>query len=577
MSGHFPLIDISHIPFSRYGAYVAITAEPDRSSLVIRYAGNRPGEDASLELVLLRYDRAVNYTIEARPDCVLCKATEGFVRLYVRDDETLAFHSEGINLFFRSLGDKGNGSFGIEAGKSSFRIIQASKKLHVLFSLQQGRGNFTGPLVGNGVWQWNGVPVNHKNELLLSCTDGCLIGALRLSRMDSASIELPLKTEKEIAAIAGEWEGFLAEIPHLHLDAETEEFSMVTWYNLWSSFVRAKDVYKYDTMLMSKKGMTGVWSWDHCFNALAIAGLGQQKALEQFLAPFVVQAPNGALPDLWNPGMELLWNFTKPPIHGWCFGKLMDKFEYSPEILETVYRYLEKQLSWWFTYRDEDGDGLPCYPHGNDSGWDNSTVFDNGYYVTSPDLSAFLVLQMHTLARISDKLNQSIQASSWRKREDELLKKFVEAMYKDGVFVALQSHTHDFRPDPSSLLVHIPVVLGELLDPAIMNAEAGILEKRFLTEYGLATEAPDSPRYEADGYWRGPIWAPPTYLIVDGLRRGGHERLAGLIARRYIKLSAKTAKGNYENFNALTGKGLRAPGYTWSASVYLLLCEEYPS
>jgi glycogen debranching enzyme len=184
---------------------------------------------------------------------------------------------------------------------------------------------------------------------------------------------------------------------------------------------------------------------------------------------------------------------------------------------------------------------------------------------------------MHTLARIANKLNQPSQAASWRKQADELLKKFVGAMYKDGIFVALQSHTHDFRPDPSSLLVHIPVVLGELLDPAIMNAEAGILEKRFLTEYGLATEAPDSPRYEADGYWRGPIWAPPTYLIVDGLRRGGHERLAGLIARRYIKLSAKTAKGNYENFDALTGKGLRAPGYTWSASVYLLLCEEYPS
>ncbi|MDR0555213.1 MAG: hypothetical protein LBG76_10520, partial [Treponema sp.] len=95
--------------------------------------------------------------------------------------------------------------------------------------------------------------------------------------------------------------------------------------------------------------------------------------------------------------------------------------------------------------------------------------------------------------------------------------------------------------------------------------------------HGLATEAPDSPRYESDGYWRGPIWAPSTYLAVDGLRRGGYERLAETIARRYLRMSCHIARGNYENFDALSGAGLRAPGYTWSASVYLLLSWEYPA
>ena len=43
---------------------------------------------------------------------------------------------------------------------------------------------------------------------------------------------------------------------------------------------------------------------------------------------------------------------------------------------------------------------------------------------------------------------------------------------------------------------------------------------------------------------------------------------------RYCEMSCRKAKGNYENFDALTGKGLRAPGYTWSASVYMLLQDE---
>jgi hypothetical protein len=575
MKTNLPLIDIFHTPFSRYGAYVAITAEED-GRLIFRFAGNRPGEDACLELFLLHCGRAVNYDIEAQPHCVFCRSAEGFLRLYVRDDETIAFESNGLSLFFKSLDDKGYGSFGIEAGDQSFRIIQTSRRVHVLLTVQRGKGTMPGPLVGNGVWRWNGIPVNHKKEILLTCDEGFLLGVVRLSKIESGEITLPIETEKEIAAARKEWEEFSAKMPLIRVDTGKNEFARITWYNLWSSYARARDIYKFDTMLMSKKAMTAVWSWDHCFNALAVTSLGPQKSIEQFLAPFVLQAPNGALPDLWNPGMEVLWNFTKPPIHGWCFGKLMNKFEYDGEILAAVYGYLEKQLDWWFNYRDEDGDGLPCYAHGNDSGWDNSTVFDNGYYVASPDLSAFLILQMHTLARISDKLDRSSQALSWRKRAGDLLEKFMGAMYKNGIFVALQSHTHDYRPDPSSLLVHIPVVLGELLDPAVMDAEVAILEKRFLTEYGLATEAPDSPRYEADGYWRGPIWAPPTYLIVDGLRRGGHEKLAETIARRYIRMSAETAKGNYENFDALSGRGLRAPGYTWSASVYMLFCEEYP-
>ena len=121
----------------------------------------------------------------------------------------------------------------------------------------------------------------------------------------------------------------------------------------------------------------------------------------------------------------------------------------------------------------------------------------------------------------------------------------------------------------------MPIALGEHLEPDRMTALAGILEERFLTEHGPATEAPDSPRYESDGYWRGPIWAPSTYLIVDGLRRGGRVELARRIAASFCRMAEHKAMGQYENFDALTGVGLRAPGYTWTASVFMLLTWEY--
>jgi glycogen debranching enzyme len=90
-----------------------------------------------------------------------------------------------------------------------------------------------------------------------------------------------------------------------------------------------------------------------------------------------------------------------------------------------------------------------------------------------------------------------------------------------------------------------------------------------LTDYGLATELPTSPHYLADGYWRGPIWAPSTVLIEDGLRRAGHVELANEISARFRVLCEKS--GFAENFDAHTGAGLRDRAYTWTASAYLIL------
>jgi glycogen debranching enzyme len=85
----------------------------------------------------------------------------------------------------------------------------------------------------------------------------------------------------------------------------------------------------------------------------------------------------------------------------------------------------------------------------------------------------------------------------------------------------------------------------------------------------LATEHPASDAYSAEGYWRGPIWAPPTIVIVDGLCSIGEVELARTIAQRFCNLCRKS--GFAENFNALTGAPLCDPAYTWTSSIFLLL------
>ena len=79
----------------------------------------------------------------------------------------------------------------------------------------------------------------------------------------------------------------------------------------------------------------------------------------------------------------------------------------------------------------------------------------------------------------------------------------------------------------------------------------------------------DSPLYESDGYWRGPIWAPPTLILTDGLRRAGESALAADIARRFCNLCRQS--GFAENYDAVSGAPLRDRAYTWTASVFFEL------
>ena len=100
-----------------------------------------------------------------------------------------------------------------------------------------------------------------------------------------------------------------------------------------------------------------------------------------------------------------------------------------------------------------------------------------------------------------------------------------------------------------------------------------VRSERFFTSHGFATESPSSPFYRDDGYWRGPIWAPSTMLMIDGLEKCGEAALAREAARRFVDMTA--ASGFAENFDALSGKGLRDLAYTWTASVALVLARDY--
>ena len=287
-------------------------------------------------------------------------------------------------------------------------------------------------------------------------------------------------------------------------------------------------------------------------------------------APFRMQHETGVLLDAQND-RRLIDAYTKPPIHGWALHKLREAGIVSTEQLSWLYPRLVAWVKSWYEYMDWDHDGMCQYNHGNDSGWDNCTYFKIGAPIEGPELAAYLTLCHMELSDMAKTLGDPEAAAKHEQDAHNQLQQLIDTCWTGERFRVLQSGSHREMQNCDSLLAYLPVILGDLLPKNIFDAlAAGIVQDdRFLTPYGVATESVSSQYYIPDGYWMGPIWAPSTMFIIDGLNRGGRKDLAVQIARAFCDNCA--VNGFAENFDAQTGAGLRDRAYTWTSSVFMTL------
>ena len=363
---------------------------------------------------------------------------------------------------------------------------------------------------------------------------------------------------------------FVTRIAPFHgADAPAAELAA---YVLWSATVNPRGFLTRPSVLMSKHWMDKVWSWDHCFNALALAEGDPDLAWHQYMSVFDHQDDCGALPDSVTHS-EVLYNFVKPPIHGWALQQLRRRMgrPLTDSELAEVYPRLSAWTCFWLSERRAPGHTLPHYQHGNDSGWDNATTFADERLIETADLAAFLILQLETLAELAVEVGRAEESATWTAYADELMAGMLTELW-DGERFTARSVTSGHRRTSDSLLDLMPIVLGERLpQPVRERLAAAIAQHR--APAGLATEKTTSPLYQSDGYWRGPVWAPSSVLIEDGLRRAGYAALADDISGRFRRVCE--GSGFAENFDALSGEGLRDRAYTWTASAYLLLAAQH--
>lgn len=555
--------DIAKVPFSRNGSYVAISqmsgdaSSKTPSGLYLR--SMRHGQRRIFLVELLADGLPVPFQANASPTLLHLQSEAGSADICLPREDQMRLRGEGVSLRLTAE----NGALAIPNGGHQWEINSPPNGRFRLLPID-GSLDVDAP--------WSGTRNSHVVAMFVP-DPGTHRFAGEIDDYESVWDPHPVEGDFDAGetALKREYHDWLERMPEV-LPEYGPGAELAAYVN-WASVVAPSGFFTRPAMLMSKNWMANVWSWDHCFNAMALAYKAPELAWQQFELPFDNQDAHGALPDRMGDS-SLSFDFFKPPVHGWALLWMMQNGGYrDPNHQAEIYGPLARWTEWYFKYRDSNRNGFPEYIHGNDSGWDNSTVMLAGVPVETPDLDSFLILQMQALSSVAQTLGKDQEARAWKTRSDQLLAGMLAKFWKGDHFVAFRAED-GAEVDSDSLILYLPLILGRQLPPEVRDRlVSGLMKQgRFRTSHGFASEALTSKHYSPDGYWLGPIWAPPTLMLAEGLDGVGEHQLAKNLREDFCKMAQQS--GMSENYDAVTGAGLRDPAYTWTSSVYLILAHQ---
>ncbi|MCL6574351.1 MAG: hypothetical protein K6T88_22180 [Bacillus sp. (in: Bacteria)] len=550
-------LDISEIPFSRFGSYFCVSKEKDSDDVYIRDVHG--GDDAPSRLFkidLLKDGVEKEFQVKATESSLtfhLKENQECYAEIIIPEEDELHFEVNGVELRLRDTKGKYDSLMELEVGMFEYHIYAKELKLMII--------NLNGEMAVQAPWNIIG------NDFIdIRMKDGhFVIESYRTVYQKKEYLPFS-KGRENVAKLYTEWFNTMNKGSSKY-HSSIERASYITW----SSVVHPHGSLKYYAMYMSKLWMYNIWSWDNCFNALNLGENYPELAYAQLKIFIDTQDESGAYPDFVNDKFTS-YNCIKPPIFALIYEKLLDKNDYFKDEtrLRTVYESTKKVMNYFDLYRTYDG-RLPHYKHGNDSGWDNASLFHIGMPVEAPDLASFLIRSYDILAKFAKILVEEEEALRFKEKADSLFKLLMERLYDEEGFFGLVGKNAEKNEIRTSLILRLPVLIGYRFDRSIMDQLVADLEKNFETQYGLSTENLTSEYYKEDGYWLGPIWAPVTYLFIDALSSNGYQEVGKRLRDKFLDVTL--VGGMSENFDPLTGKGLVDTSFTWTSSVFLLLLE----
>jgi glycogen debranching enzyme len=317
-------------------------------------------------------------------------------------------------------------------------------------------------------------------------------------------------------------------------------------------------------------------------------------------------------------------SITQPPVAATAARRVLERSGGDDQVarsLRALVPALERWHEWFAKTRDPTGEGLVCVVHPWESGMDNAPRWDAAMHAIEPgeveyrrvddaivdasqrpkkfdyDRYMFLVQERARLGfapprpeAVSFLVTDVAMAAILCRAEEDLdwlasalgVTAPAAAQRRARLAAGLNGPCFDRergryrdvdvragRPlDVDHAAYFLPLYAGVVPAEAASSLAARLEDP---AGYGAAwpvpTVPPSDPAFESRRYWRGPTWINVNWLIVDGLRRAGAADAAGRLAGRTIELIEKS--GFYEYFDPLSGEGLGADGFAWTAALAL--------
>ena len=349
------------------------------------------------------------------------------------------------------------------------------------------------------------------------------------------------------------------------------------------------------------KWFNGFWAWDSWKHAVGLSYYNTDLAKKQMKLMFDFQKEDGFIVDcVFRDTTIEKHNYrdTKPPLSVWAVAKIYEK-DKDINFVKNMYPKLKLYHQFWYKKRDHDKDGL-CEFGSTDgtliaakweSGMDNAIRFDNskilknseGAYSIdqeSVDLNAYLYAEKIYLAKLATVLQNNDDAKLFT-QEAEILKSKIQTQFydeNDGWFYDTTLDGKTFIKGEGSEGWTALWANAATQKQAKAVKEKMMNPKKFYTKVPFQTMSADHKKFNPlKGYWRGPNWLDQAYFGVKSLRNYGFDKDADKATIQILRgAEGVIGKGKSirENYHPITGEGLNAQNFSWSAAHIIMLLQK---
>ncbi|MBA4407461.1 hypothetical protein C0389_09315 [bacterium] len=412
-----------------------------------------------------------------------------------------------------------------------------------------------------------------------------------------------------------------SKIPRIKFKSQDEKLVYLGSFNLArGSFYPPSEKTNYNFYVFSRQPL---WGWGHghqvlheSLSMLAYAYLdpksaqGSQKVyIEQQRDDGLIAYRHGprGLQDYPHFSKDLNKNMstTSAPFFSWINWEVYLASKDKIFLTEAYYSGV-KYINWLMKNRDLDKDGLYEWgPYGiieNVRDWYNA-VFqvsverylnvdkeDISDELECADLTFMMIKETRSLAKMAKELRLNDASVAWKKIADITSELVNQKMWDDSskFYYSINKKDHSFKYLTRDLRrMEIIGFLALWAEAAPKERAKQIVKhlldpKKFWRKYGVPTLAADDPWFtpyvDYCCKWNGPVWLLWDYMILDGLKKYGYNKIANELADKMMLAVSTQLKKNHnlwESYSPDNEVLNSPPNYIWDSIMARVLIEKY--